>query len=319
MSKQQLFLKAKNIVASRQRTAEEKAEANRAKIYAEIPELALMDEKKAEAGALAARLAASGNKVAAGQNLQQMRDISARRKMLLGQRGYSERDLAPQYTCEKCGDSGVHNGTICSCVKEEIKKMRRQAIHEAGPLTLCSFDNFDLAYYPDSMPGIEDSPRAIMAENLRDCREYAAYFGPRSENLLLFGNAGLGKTHLALSIAGEVLDKGYDVIYISAQTAFSQISAQRFNSDTSLFDSMMQADLLIVDDLGTEFVDAYVLSKLYELINGRLVNRPTIYTTNICDDMLLRTKYTEKIASRLLGSCSRMPFLGKDVRLQPKL
>lgn len=318
MSKQEFYRKAKSIVAGRQRTAQVEAMKRREEIYARIPELVLLDEKRAEAGALAVRLATGGSTAASEKRLQQLREISTRRQQLLAQHGYTEGDLQPRYTCARCNDTGIDGGTTCGCVQEEVKKMRRDRIHQAGPLVLCSFDNFDLSYYPLEMQGEAESPRQVMAENLRECRDYAACFGPRSDNLLLFGNAGLGKTHLALSIAGEVLEKGYDVIYVSAQTAFSEISAQRYSDDNALFESMMQADLLIVDDLGTEYIDAFVLSKLYELINGRLASRPTIYTTNICDDMLLRTKYTEKIASRLLGSCSRLPFLGKDIRLQPR-
>lgn len=318
MSKQELFQKAKSIVAHRQRKAQMDAEARRKMIYAAVPELPMLDEKKAEAGALAARLAADGNPTAAEEHLRQMREISARRKALLRQRGFSEDDLQPRYHCTLCNDTGIVGSGLCNCVREEVKKMRREQIHQAGPLTLCSFENFDLSLYPENMPNIADSPQKVMAQNLRECQDYAADFGSRSDNLMMFGSAGLGKTHLALSIASAVLDKGYDVIYVSAQTAFSEISAQRFSNDTTLFDSMMQADLLIVDDLGTEFIDAYVLSKLYELINGRLVNRPTIYTTNICDDMVWNSKYTEKIASRLSGCCYWMPFLGKDVRLLPR-
>lgn len=319
MNRQDSFRTAKSIVAMRQQTAELTADQTKAKIYTSIPELTMMDEKITEMGVLAARLAVSGNKEESQKNLQLVKELSERRSLLLRQHGYTLSDLTPKYTCTLCNDSGIYKGATCSCVKEEVKKIRREEIHAAGPLTLCSFENFKLDYYPKEHEEGHDSPYEIMKENLQECREYAKYFGIHSENMLLFGNAGLGKTHLALSIASEVLEKGFDVIYVSAQTVFSEISAKRFANDPSLFESMLNADLLILDDLGTEFIDAYILSKLYELINGRLNHRPTIYTTNICDDTVLRHRYTEKIASRLLGSCLSIPFIGKDIRLMQQL
>lgn len=319
MNRQDAFRRAKSIVASRKRTAELTADETRKKIYASVPELAMMDEKVTQTGVAATRFAISGNAQESKKSLQLVKEISARKTALLKHNGYSLQDLEPKYFCPLCNDSGVYKNATCTCVKEEVKKISREEIHSAGPLTLCSFDNFSLDYYPKQSETGGDSPYEIMQENLQDCKEYAQYFGIRSENLLLYGNAGLGKTHLALSIASEVLEKGYNVIYVSAQTAFAEISSQRFNNSFPLFDTMLNADLLVLDDLGTEFVDAYVLSKLYELINGRLNHRPTVYTTNICDDMLLRRRYTEKIASRLLGSCSSIPFTGKDIRLMQPL
>lgn len=319
MNRQDAFRTAKSIVALRKREAELTADEAREKIYSAIPELAMMDEKITQTGVAATRYAISGDSEESQKKLQLVKELSERKTALLQHNGYSLQDLEPQYSCSLCKDSGIYNNSTCVCVKEEVKKISREEIHSAGPLTLCNFDNFSLEYYSKQSETGGDSPYEIMQENLRDCKEYAQYFGKNSDNLLLFGNAGLGKTHLALSIANEVLEKGYNVIYVSAQTAFSEISSQRFNNSFPLFNNMLHADLLILDDLGTEFVDAYVLSKLYELINGRLDHRPTVYTTNICDDMLLRSRYTEKIASRLLGSCSSIPFIGKDIRLMQPL
>ena len=137
----------------------------------------------------------------------------------------------------------------------------------------------------------------------------------KSTSLLLCGNAGLGKTHAALAIAQTVLEKGFDVVYISAQSLFGQLERDRFADDCPLMEAVLEADLLVLDDLGTEYVSPYVLSCFYNLLNTRLLEkRPTVYTTNIVDGKAFEARYTEKIASRLGGSCEPVLFLGQDIR-----
>jgi len=199
-----------------------------------------------------------------------------------------------------------------------VKRLRRRQINDAGPLMLCRFENFSLDYYPQRMENLGFSPRATMEAILQECRDWAADFGPHSQSLYMYGDAGLGKTHLALSIASEVLDAGHDVIYVSAHSAFATVAEQRFDGGGEFFRSMLQADLLVLDDLGTEFLDAYTRGKLYELVNTRLYRRPTIYTSNIWRTEQLEQRYDEKISSRLLGECHLMRFWGHDIRLQKR-
>lgn len=314
MSKQELLRQARRLVEQRRQQAETAAMQRKEEIYKAVPDLARMDELRTEAGVLATRLSLSGDKEGAQKKLEEVRDIGKRRELMLNQHGYSQRDMEPQYTCKLCNDTGYKSNTTCECVYDEMKRLRRIEVNQKGPLSLCRFENFSLEYYPDDMEGAPVSPRRTMMHIYEDCVGYAADFSVNSESLLMYGDAGLGKTHLALSIAADVLEKGFDVIYVSSQSAFAQVSAERFEGD-SLFKSMLEADLLVLDDLGTEYMDAYTLGKLYELVNGRMNRRPTIYTTNICDDTLLYRRYTEKIASRLLGGCCPMRFWGQDLRL----
>ena len=151
-----------------------------------------------------------------------------------------------------------------------------------------------------------------------DLKQYAEDFSPtESESLMLIGNAGLGKTHAALAIAGLVLEQGHDVIYVSSPDFFGKIEASRFDpsgdADT-LLRTASTADLLILDDLGTEFVTPYFITTFYSLLNNRLgAGLPTIVTTNIADGSLLEKRYTEKISSRL-SSFVPCLFAGEDIR-----
>ena len=200
---------------------------------------------------------------------------------------------------------------------------RRKEIEELSSLSISSFDTMQLDYYPNTVDKtLGESVRSYMAEVLADLRDYAADFSPATrESLLLVGNAGLGKTHAALAIAGEVLRQNYDVIYVSCPDFFGKLEALHFGTDPggeeeTLFQTACNADLLILDDLGTEFNSSFFLTNLYSLLNNRLgAKLPTIVTTNITDGALLEKLYTEKISSRL-AAFVQIQFLGSDIRVQ---
>lgn len=311
LDRRQLYRQAMREVERRRQQAESRALQNRRALYEAQPALAELDARITAAGVAAARLATEGQTDAAAEKLAELRALNQEKEHLLGSHAQA---IQPQYYCVLCKDTGRHQGGVCSCVLDEELRLRREEINHASPLTLCRFENFVLERYPEKQEDSSISPRVAMQAIYQDCVDWAREFGPHNRSLLMYGDAGLGKTHLALSIASVVLDNGWDVIYVSAQRAFATISEERFG-DNALFSSMLEADLLVLDDLGTEYMDAYVHSKLYELINARMNRRPTIYTTNICQQKALVLRYDEKIASRLLGDCHPMRFWGKDLRL----
>ncbi len=317
MNRQALYMRAQQTVARRRQRAESLAMSQSEEIYAENPELEMLDKAKSEAGVAAAILAAGGQREESQAKLDEMANAEQRRLELLAALGLSPQALEPAWHCKRCQDKGRVNGLVCACVHEEVKRLRREEVNASGPLSLCSFENFDLERYPQTMEGVGVSPRELMRDNLKSCIIYAEEFDLSSDSLYLFGDAGLGKTHLALSIASVVLEQGFDVVYVSVQNAFSRMDEERrgWEGTGEYFRTLLEADLLVLDDLGTEYLDAYIRSRLYELVNTRMHRRPTIYTTNICSQNQLQQRYTEKIASRLLGDCHRMRFIGQDIRL----
>ncbi len=214
---------------------------------------------------------------------------------------------------------GLYRGVPCRCVAEVARKLRREEINAASPLALCSFSSFEVDRYPDTPePELGGTPRAYMARVLKYCRDYATKFSAQSPNLLFMGGAGLGKTHMALAIADAVLERGYDVLYTSSAALAAQLGREHFDRDSedTWLDACKEADLLILDDLGTEHITALTISVLYELINTRMLcHRPTVYTTNITDQAIFEARYTEKVASRMLGNCRMFKFFGQDQRL----
>ncbi len=189
------------------------------------------------------------------------------------------------------------------------------------PLELSQFSTFDLTLYGDEViESLGKTSRDQMRDVLGYCKEFADFFSPDNRSILMIGNAGLGKTHLALAIANEVIKRGYLVVYVSAGNIFSELDSNRREGDNHLLQLLYDAELLILDDLGSEMVNASTLNFLYNILNERLnSSKCSVYTTNITTQDMLIARYTEKIASRLLGSCDQLHFAGEDIRLKDKV
>lgn len=315
MTKQERLNAALRLVAMRCQRAETEAADRRATLEQQLPAYAALQAKAAACGAEAAVAAASGHPQQAQTLLAQVEEIGAEAADLLRAAGINATKLTPQYTCEACHDSGYTKAGLCACVSREMQRLQRGEISRATPLQLCRFEGFSLDRYSDRPLDGSVSPRQVMTGILADCKAYAENFGAASPSLLMLGDAGLGKTHLALSIAAQVLEGGFDAVYVSAAAAFSVVGDDRFGAGPQMLQSMLNADLLVLDDLGTEYMDNYRFSRLYELLNARLGSRPTIVTTNFVSQAELCQRYTEKLASRLVGYCHLLRFLGTDQRL----
>lgn len=179
--------------------------------------------------------------------------------------GYPEDYLDPIYNCRICKDTGIVEDRRCSCFMDIVKRKAAEHLNSVTPLKLCGFDEFSLAYYDDTRPTeLGPAARKIMAKNLEDCRRYAEEFHLPYKSLLMRGKTGLGKTHLSLSIASEVINKGYSVIYGSAPDLLRRLDKEKFEGGEML-DMLTTADLLILDDLGAEIDNKmYVSPVLYQ-------------------------------------------------------
>ena len=319
-TKRELYQEAMRAVALRRQTARANAEDARAAAEAAVPSLRHAEEEVRVRGVRCALAGASGkDRTAAAAALAKAKqDLTA----LLASSGRPADALEPHFTCKKCQDTGTFEGHTCICVHKLMQKLRREEIESLSSLSISSFDTMELRYYPNTMDDKLGEPvRSYMSSLLAELRAYAEEFDRSSESLMLFGNAGLGKTHAALAIAGIVLEKDFDVIYVSSPDFFSKLEALHFGVDPGGEEETLQqtaagADLLILDDLGTEFNSSFFLSTLYSLLNNRLgAHLPTIVTTNITDGALLEKLYTEKISSRLSAFVPCL-FAGQDIRSQ---
>ena len=118
-----------------------------------------------------------------------------------------------------------------------------------------------------------------------------------------------------------MLQKDFDVIYVSSPDFFGKLENARFDSSEdaeTLLRTASAADLLILDDLGTEMVTTFVQSALYQIINGRLLEKKsTIVSTNLMPEAIAQ-RYSGQIASRIEGEYQLLPFVGEDIRVLKK-
>jgi DNA replication protein DnaC len=208
---------------------------------------------------------------------------------------------------------------MCQCLQSLCREEQRKRLTLLSCGT-ASFSDFRLDYYPNTIdPKYGASPRAVMEKTYDYCRKYAASFSSDSGSLLFVGGTGLGKTMLSACIATEVTEKGYCVSYESAGHLFSKLEKNRFNpTDEShaAVSEIENADLLIIDDLGTELPGNFVTAALYTLINDRiLAGKPTIISTNL-NAQEIAQRYSPQIASRLRGTYRLLTFVGEDIRLK---
>ena len=319
-TKNELYQEALRTVAARRQMARARAQDARTEAEAAIPALRHAEEEVRVRGIRCAMAGAAGkDRTAAAAALKEAKQqLTA----LLAASGRPADALEPKFCCKLCQDTGSVEGRTCQCVRRVMQKLRREEIEALSSLSISSFDTMELRYYPNRMDEKLGEPvRSYMGTLLEDLKDYAQEFDHNSESLMLLGNAGLGKTHAALAIAGIVLEKGYDVIYVSSPDFFGRLEALHFGTDPAgeeetLLQTAAGADLLILDDLGTEFNSSFFISTLYSLLNNRIgAKLPTIVTTNITDGALLEKLYTEKISSRL-SSFVPCLFAGDDIRAQ---
>lgn len=274
------------------------------------PDFAKINSRISFLGAQIATTALSGD-IKTLQELQsEMTELSAARDAILKMTSIT--DIV--YDCDACKDTGYINGKICGCIHDAAKKIRLSDLSASLPLDSCRFENFDLNYYKnEELDGA--SPRKRMTAILKLCREYVINFNPKtSESLLFMGDTGLGKTHLTLAITYELLNQGFDVIYGAAYNLFSDMETEHFSNHTNTkYNAAIDCDLLVIDDLGGEFVSPYIQSLLYNIINTRdLGGKPTIINTNL-SMAEIANRYTPRVASRLIKYTAKK-FIGNDIR-----
>ena len=250
---------------------------------------------------------------------QKIRNLTAQQNIrrLLEKHSLPEDYLEVKYSCPVCNDTGINGTKLCDCHIELLKELAYEDAGKNSPLKICTFDDFRLSYYSDKpLSSRDSSPREMMTEIFNFCKEYAENFDRKSQSLLMMGGTGLGKTHLSLSVVGTVINKGYSVMYNSAQNFFNELKNEHFGKGSNKgYEAMMlECDLLVIDDLGAEFITSFTTAALYNILNTRInMGLPTIISTNLTFTEI-ESIYSTRISSRLIGEYSALYFCGNDIR-----
>ncbi len=316
------YIRVREEFADKNLRAKKAAEERAAELHAKFPDVAAMDRVLSETGL---RIFAESMKGSAGldERIAKLKSENAELRRIRGQflveHGYPADYSSVKYECPKCSDTGFVGAKMCDCMKRELILAGYESSGIGQLIRTQSFETFDLGYYRQTPEQFR-----YMEHVLSSCRAFAGNFGKDGEkgrNLLFVGTTGLGKTHMSTSIAKVVIEKGFDVVYDTAQNILSDFEFERFgrsynDSSESKTERYFDCDLLIIDDLGAEITNQFTVSCLYNVINTRLNNsRSTIINTNLREKEI-RERYNDRITSRLFGEYQAFLFYGKDIREQ---
>ena len=263
-----------------------------------------------------------------GERLKQLQtateQISEKKLALLKKLNLPDDYLSPNFECKICNDTGYVNNSLCSCIKQKLYDIEYNKSN-IGNILAENFDNFNFNVYSNTTNLVfyhsQLSPRENIKKIYDISKKFVASFDyPEEKNLMFLGPTGLGKTFLSNCIAKELLDLGKTVLYQTAPVMLDSIIKSKFENSSELMDHILDVDLLIIDDLGTETMNNMKFTELFNIINTRLLNQnhkitKTIISTNM-DLKDIFDVYDERIGSRIVGNYYVCKFFGDDIRLR---
>lgn len=291
-------------------------------IYEKIPQVEALNDEIAASMAQAGRKKLQGDEAEVKKLRQEAAALKEQKLQYLKRNGYPADYMEMRYQCPDCRDTGFADGKKCRCFKQmEIELLYDQSnIKEV--LERENFDTLSMEYYDrehiDEKSGM--TVYEYMSMVIGECRNFVETFGNEKGSILFTGSTGCGKTFLSNCIARELIRRCYSVVYLTATDMFDILSDSRFNGreeeearDRAAY--ILECDLLIIDDLGTELINTFTASQLFYCINERLNRKKgTIISTNLALNRM-QDEFTERVTSRIMSKYRVLPLLGEDIRL----
>jgi len=256
-------------------------------------------------------------------------ELKNEKENILNKLKIKKEDFLPGYECKICSDTGyiieLYDTKMCNCLKQKLfdEQYNKSNINN---IEKENFNCFNLSVYSDEIDEKKFGSPISPKENILKIKKIVENFiknfdDPNEKNLLFTGNTGLGKTFLSNCIAKELLSKGKTVLYQTAPVMLDTIISSRFDKNENLneiYNNILDVDLLIIDDLGTECINNMKFTELFNIINTRLLNQnKTVISTNLSIKNLFST-YDERIVSRFVGNYNICRFFGDDIRFKNK-
>ena len=319
----------------KKRDAEFNSQKRKEKIYKKIPRLEQIDEEinkisiNKTKSILISQLTNSLNTEFENELLK----LKKEKEEILKKESIDESYFKPNYECDKCKDTGYitysdKKTEMCNCLKQKLINISYNKSNLSN-LQKENFKNFNFNKFSNEINigkyNMNISPR----ENIKNIKMASENFiknfnNPETKNLFFTGNTGLGKTYMTNCIANEILKQGKTVLYQTAPVLLENIIDNKFNkyktNNTNDFNNqVLNVDLLIIDDLGTECINNMKLSELFTILNSRSLNlnnkiTKTIISTNLSIEKIFSV-YEERIGSRIAGFYDIYYFFGDDLRL----
>lgn len=297
-------------------------------LYLKFPRLGEIDREMNLTGVQLAKAvlkSPSEHERIAGEVQDRLNKLASERESIFKLNGIPSDYLDVKYECNKCNDTGyLNNGEKCSCLMRELTRQTYKMSNLDKLLEKENFSTSDTELFSDEpFEGESLSPRKNMVNNLSIAQSFCFNFKKdNGENLLFYGNTGLGKTFLTNCIAKSILDKGYIVLYLTAFSLMDIVQSHRFSKEhpskrEDEYNLIFDCDLLIIDDLGSEMVNTFTNTELFNIINSRIIrDKKTIISTNL-EPLEIAKIYTDRIFSRISKHFKKVKFYGYDLRWQP--
>jgi len=303
-------------------------ENHRREVYEKSPEIQRIDETLIGNGINIAKSMLSGDcdvKKSIEHLRKQTNALQNRKAELLDEAGFPPDYLTDIYKCKQCKDTGFVEDEKCSCFKQKLLVKYYNLSNLQSIIEDENFDTFDIRYYGTQIdPNTGISPNANIKNIYQNAIDFVRNFDNKFVNLLIYGETGLGKTFLCNCIAKDLIERGKTVLYLTAPQIFKKIEEYRFNREDlddpdNQIEMIYEVDLLIIDDLGSEFSTVITLTELFNIVNTRLLQKKhTIFSTNLTLNDL-QNSYTDRIISRFLAYYKMMGYFGDDIRVKKKL
>ena len=295
-------------------------------IYDTIPHYQALEDSISVLSVQYGKKLIDGNPSALSALKKKLTLLRANKQEALISAGFSADYLESIYTCQSCADTGYVDNRKCFCFKQATIQILYEQSNLKEVLKRENFNTFSYEYYSENFIDRKSKQNALqIAHKVVDsCKKFVQTFADEhNQNLLLYGDVGVGKTFLTNCIAKEIMDQEYSVLYFSAPDFFNILSRSTFDKqDTGalhLRELMQACDLLIIDDLGTEFTNAFVVSQFFACINERILNgKSMIVSTNLSLENLTDL-YTKRTVSRIMSDFKIHTLVGDDIRKQKRL
>ena len=293
-------------------------------VYKQLPELKEVHQSISRLSVKQARKLLEGDETALPELKVQLEALSEKGKNILLSGGFPADYLEPVYECKDCKDTGYIGNEKCHCFRRAVVDLLYTQSNLKHILEKENFDHFSLSYYSanhiDPKTGI--SSLANMKKAVAVAKEFVDTFEEEFCNLFFYGDTGVGKTFLSNCIAKELMDRSYSVIYLSSFELFDTLAKSKFGKDDTanqMNEHILDCDLLIIDDLGTELANSFTVSQLFLCLNERILRRKsTIISTNLSLESLVQI-YSERTFSRITSNYTMLKLTGDDIRIKKKL
>lgn len=317
------------IIDGRRRDAQKAQVKRQEEAFSQIPALKRYSEEMGRISQMEVVLRLKNDLIAAAKLKQRREKLREKKAELLKHAGYPKDYLEVHYICKACSDTGFIDNEKCGC----FKKLESELLNKESGLPLLmereNFDTLDIHVYNNTVNLEEFLPQRItqyeymtrpggVIDTVKNFNNNFVKEGPH--NMLMFGPAGTGKTFLTNCLARALIEKQHTVSYERAGDLFDRMSKLNFSARSdpeaeSINRRVIESELLIIDDLGTEFATDFTRARFFSIISNRLSNgMSTVISTNLSMNQI-KDYYGERVSSRLMGDYILLPFYGADLRI----